>query len=117
AIADVSARARAEAETVLRAARIEFISMEEDAERRGDLLQMKPYGAGTGRGSSTWQSLRRGTGSVETDYLNGEIVLLGHQYGVPTPVNVLLQRLCSQQARLGLAPGSLDPAELLARLG
>ena len=28
-------------------------------------------------GGSTWQSLRRGTGSLETDYLNGEIALLG----------------------------------------
>ena len=25
-------------------------------------------------GGSTWQSLTRGTGNVETDYLNGEIV-------------------------------------------
>ena len=33
-------------------------------------------------GSSTWQSLRRGTGAVETDYLNGEIVLLGRLHGV-----------------------------------
>ena len=31
-------------------------------------------------GGSTWQSLRRGTGSLETDYLNGEIALLR-----PTP--------------------------------
>lgn len=30
-------------------------------------------------GSSTWQSLARGRPSVETDYLNGEIVLLGVQ--------------------------------------
>ena len=100
----------------MRASNIDFVSQEEDAERRGDLLQMKPYGPGTGRGSSTWQSLRRGAGSVETDYLNGEIALLGRNVGVPTPVNELLQRLCSEHARLGLPPGSLEPADLLAQL-
>ena len=114
--AEISARARAEAEAVLRAANIDFVSIAEDGERRGNLLQTKPYGPGTERGSSTWQSLRRGTGSVETDYLNGEIALLGRQFGVPTPVNALLQRLCAEHARLGLPPGSLDPADLLAQL-
>lgn len=117
AIAEISARARDEAERVLRAANIVFAATEEDAERRGNLLQMRPYGPGTGRGSSTWQSLRRGTRSVETDYLNGEIALLGRNVGVPTPVNELLQRLCSDHARLARPPGSLDPAELLAQLG
>jgi len=116
AIAQISALARKEAEAVLRAAHIEFTSVEEDTERRGNLLQMKPYGPGTDRGSSTWQSLRRGTGSVETDYLNGEIALLGRRVGVPTPVNEVLQRLCSQHAALGLPPGSLDPDDLLAQL-
>jgi 2-dehydropantoate 2-reductase len=115
-LADISARARSEAERVLRAAQIDFVSAEEDKQRRGDLLQMKPYGAGSGRGSSTWQSLRRGTGSVETDYLNGEIAMLGRRFGVPTPVNDLLARLCSMHAHLGVPPGTLDPADLLAQL-
>ncbi|MEO5838931.1 MAG: 2-dehydropantoate 2-reductase N-terminal domain-containing protein [Acidimicrobiales bacterium] len=117
AIAEISGRARAEAEQVLRAAHIDFVSQTEDTERRGDLLQMKPYGPGTNRGSSTWQSLRRGAGSVETDYLNGEIAMLGRQVGVPTPVNEVLQRLCSEYARLGRPAGSLDPADLAAQLG
>jgi 2-dehydropantoate 2-reductase len=114
--AEISARARAEAESVLRAAKIDFVSAEEDAQRRNNLLQMRPAQPGSDRGGSTWQSLRRGAGSVETDYLNGEIALLGRQFGVPTPVNELLQRLCSEHARLGLPPGSLDPADLLALL-
>jgi 2-dehydropantoate 2-reductase len=41
--------------------------------------------------SSTWQSLQRGS-TLETDYLNGEIVLLGRLHGVPTPVNADIQR-------------------------
>ncbi len=41
---------------------------------------------------STWQSAARGA-STETDFLNGEIVLLGRLHGVPTPLNAGVQRL------------------------
>ena len=44
--------------------------------------------AGVARaGGSSTQSLARGTGSIETDWLNGEIVLLGRLHGVPVPAN------------------------------
>ncbi len=70
---------------------------------------------GRGRaGSSTWQSLARGTGAVETDYLNGEIVLVGRMHGVPTPVNAALCRLAAEQAREGAAPGQLSVDDVLA---
>ena len=49
-------------------------------------------------GGSTWQSLMRGAGAIETDYLTGEIVLRGRLHGVATPVNELLQRLANQLA-------------------
>ncbi|MFN0028715.1 MAG: ketopantoate reductase family protein [Acidimicrobiales bacterium] len=52
----------------------------------------------TQRGSSSWQSLLKGSGSIEADYLNGEIVLLGRLHGVPTPVNAVLQRLANHMA-------------------
>jgi 2-dehydropantoate 2-reductase len=58
-------------------------------------------------GSSTWQSLARGTSALETDYLNGEIVLLGRLYGVPTPVNERLCALAAAAARDGIAPRTL----------
>jgi 2-dehydropantoate 2-reductase len=67
--------------------------------------------------SSSWQSLARGTGTIEADYLNGEIVLLGRLYGVPTPVNVLLQQVANRMAREGLPPGSMTVADLEAQLG
>ena len=60
------------------------------------------------------QSLLRGTGSVEVDQLNGEVVLLGRLHGVPTPVNELLQRLTNELARDRRPPGSYDEAALLA---
>ncbi len=67
-------------------------------------------------GGSSWQSLARGTGHVETDYLNGEIVLLGRIHGVPTPANELLQRVGRQMARDHAEPGSVSPDELRAQL-
>ena len=52
-------------------------------------------------GGSSWQSLARGAGSIEAEFLNGEIVLLGGLHGVPTPVNALLQRLAVRAAAEG----------------
>jgi 2-dehydropantoate 2-reductase len=67
------------------------------------------------RGNSTWQSLQKG-GSTESDYLNGEIVLLGRLHGVPTPVNALLQRLTAEMARDKTPPGAYTPDQLLAMI-
>jgi 2-dehydropantoate 2-reductase len=67
-------------------------------------------------GGSTWQSVVRGTGSIEVDYLNGEIVLQGRLLGVPTPVNALLVELAWQTVREGRQPGWLTPSEVLDRL-
>ncbi len=50
-------------------------------------------------GGSTRQSLIRGTGDVEVDYLNGEIVLLGRLHRVATPANIVIQRLANTFAR------------------
>ncbi|HZC26770.1 MAG TPA: 2-dehydropantoate 2-reductase N-terminal domain-containing protein, partial [Actinopolymorphaceae bacterium] len=70
------ARIRAEGEAVLDAAGIGSVSAEEDRARHADILQIRPINGQTRTGSSSWQSLARGTGTVEADYLNGEIVLL-----------------------------------------
>ncbi|ETK30873.1 ketopantoate reductase family protein [Microbispora sp. ATCC PTA-5024] len=108
----VSRRARQEGETVLAAAGIPFLSDEEERERRGDLVEMTPLGGVERPGGSSWQSLAKGSGSIEVDYLNGEIVLLGRLHGVPTPVNLVLQREATRLAREGGRPGSLDVAAL-----
>jgi 2-dehydropantoate 2-reductase len=67
-------------------------------------------------GSSTRQSLSRGAGSAEADFLNGEIVLLARLHGVPAPLNAALQRLLAQAARAGTPAGGADPAMLDALL-
>jgi 2-dehydropantoate 2-reductase len=110
---ELQRRARAEGEAVLAGAGIAVVGAEEDAQRRGDLLQGRTRPDAWG---STWQSLSRQTGEVETDWLNGEIVLLGRLHGVPTPANVLLQQISNRLARRGGAPRTLDAATALAQL-
>lgn len=116
--ADLWAAARAEAEAALAAAGLDWAGDEEDQARRveGGLTMQRVGGERRG-GGSTWQSLARGTGDTEADYLNGEVVLLGRLHGVPTPVNEGLQRLARDLALAGAAPGSMAPEELRARLG
>lgn len=113
-VADLAAAVRAEGEACLRAAGIDFASREEDKERRGERMSVRPVNGEFRGGGSSWQSLRRGTGSIEADYLNGEIVLLGRTHGVPTPANALMQRVANDLAREGAAPKSI-PAETLFR--
>jgi 2-dehydropantoate 2-reductase len=114
---EIGRRARDEGAAVLTAAGITFASEAEDTARRGDMVRQLPIAGRARQGGSSWQSLARGAGSIETDYLNGEIVLLGRLHGVPTPVNALLQRLAGEMARAGRPPGELAAGEFLARLG
>ena len=106
-----------EAEAVLAAAGIDVATAEEDRERRGDHLSIRPIAGAERGGGSSWQSLARGTGTIETDLLNGEIALLGRLHGVPTPVNAGLQRVGRQLAARGATPGAMTPAELAAAVG
>jgi 2-dehydropantoate 2-reductase len=72
------------------------------------------YAPPSGGGSSGWQSVMRGTGSIEADYLNGEIVLLGRLHGVPTPYNEAVRRHANRVARSRLTPGACRPEEIHA---
>jgi 2-dehydropantoate 2-reductase len=107
--------ARVEGRTVIEVAGIDAASDEEDRERRGDLISMRRIAGQRRGGGSTWQSLARGSG-VETDYLNGEIALLGRLHGVPTPANARIQALMTEAAGRGSGPGGLTPAQLLSEL-
>jgi 2-dehydropantoate 2-reductase len=111
---EAAAPLRAEGEAVLRAAGIDFASPAEDKQRRGDILQMRVVGGQERAGGSTWQSLARATGTVEADYLNGEIVLLGRLHGISTPANEAARRLVVEAARHGTPPGALTPSALLS---
>jgi 2-dehydropantoate 2-reductase len=110
-------RARAEARAVYAAGQIAVTSDEEDRARRGDTLKIRPIAGARRGGGSSWQSLARGTGTIEADWLNGEIVLLGRLHGVPTPVNEALQRLGDRIAREKRDPGTVPVDEVLAAVG
>lgn len=107
-------RARAEAIECLDAAGIAFIADDSEAVRREPDVKQGTINGVTRRGGSSWQSLQRRLGTIETDYLNGEIVELGNRHGIATPVNEILQRLSQQAARERWPPGILSPAEILA---
>ncbi|MEV5438810.1 2-dehydropantoate 2-reductase [Streptomyces sp. NPDC052682] len=107
-------RVRAEGEAVLDAAGIPYAGEQEQRAVRGDKVRQVPLDGVPRSGGSSWQSLSRGTGTIEADYLNGEIVLLGRLHGVPTPLNELLQHLANTFARERRAPGSMPLEELVA---
>jgi len=107
-------RARAEGEAVLAAAGIAYTGRDEEKKVRADRITFEPFDGSPRGGGSTWQSLDRGAGSVEVDYLNGEIGLLGRLHGVPTPVNDVLQERANEAARLRRPAGATPIAELVA---
>jgi 2-dehydropantoate 2-reductase len=107
---------RAEGAAVLAAAGIGHTSRAEELADRGDRVRIAPVPGRPRGGSSTWQSLARGSGSAEVDYLNGEIVLLGREHGVPTPANRAVQQAVRRAVRDGVAPGRFPAGELHALL-
>ena len=113
---EVSRRARAEAVAVLDAAGIEFTGDEEYDTRHAELIRILDLPGHPHGGGSSWQSLARGSRSIETNQLNGEIVLLGRLHGVATPVNEALRRLATAAARTGAGPGGHTEADFLASL-
>jgi 2-dehydropantoate 2-reductase len=105
----IGERAAAEGEECLTAASIDAATAEENTARRADLLRLQPVAGRSRGGGSSWQSLARHAGSIETDYLNGEVILLGRLHDVPTPANALLQRLATHLVATGRPPGSVTP--------
>ena len=63
-------------------------------------------------GGSTWQSLMKGASTLETDYFNGEIIMLGRLHGVATPTNEFLQRYAARLLRGEVLAGSVTAEQL-----
>lgn len=100
-----------EGKAVLKTAGVEFYNVNEDNSNR-DLMMVTDFPGYTRAGSSSIQSLLRGTGSIETDFLNGEIVMLGRIHGVDTPVNAAFVRVARQMVRDGVAPGDFSETKI-----
>lgn len=109
---DIARMLQQEAIACYKAAGIDWASEEEMRKRREAMSTPRGWRGG----SSTWQSLARGAGSIESDYLNGEIALLGRLHGVPTPANAALQRIGSRLIAQGRPPGSMSPDEVLREI-
>ena len=107
-------RVREEAIAVYQAAGIDFAPDDEFRERSSRHVRIGEIPGWQRSHSSTWQSLARGHTTVEVDYLNGEIVMLGALHGVPTPYNAALRRLATALAASGEQPGRYTYAELEA---
>jgi 2-dehydropantoate 2-reductase len=115
---DLDERARQEAVQCFEAAGIDYVEKAELERRTSEISPQRAIGGHEHSGSSSVQSLQRRTGAIESDYLNGEIVLLGRLHGVQTPVNEALMRVARRMARERLQPGELGVeaiAEQLAR--
>jgi 2-dehydropantoate 2-reductase len=102
-----------EGRACLAAAGLDVATGAQQATRRADTGGIVPDDADAG--GSTWQSLARGQG-VESAYLNGEIIVLGDQHGVPTPANSLVLDRVLAASRSGQAPGEVDEDDLVAAI-
>ncbi len=108
---DVVKQLRHEALACFEAAGIDSASPSALRDELSQHYQHKAIDGESRSGSSTWQSLTRGL-PLETDYLNGEIVLIGRLHGVATPFNAALQTLARRHATAKSAPGSVSLEEV-----
>jgi 2-dehydropantoate 2-reductase len=113
---DLCKRIHEEGEACYRAAGIEIADHEAHRARLVDAARAMGEidGAPRGRGSSS-QSLQRGLTSIETDYINGELVWLGRAHGVATPVNEAVQIAANELAAAGRST-PLSHDELRSRI-
>ncbi len=110
--------AQDEARQVLADAGIEVTSDEQEAAARASSFDVAPVpGEPEQLGGSSWQSLTRGTGTIETDYLNGEIARVARQHGLAAPINTAVASLARQAAASGAKPGDLSADQLATALG
>jgi 2-dehydropantoate 2-reductase len=116
AVPDLYGALRTEAEAVYAAAGVDYVPWDEQLARYTTVLPLAEVNGRPFPGGSSWQSVVKGAARVETDYLNGEIALLGHVAGVPTPLNELVQRKLRAFVRDGAATGAMNPDDLRAEM-
>jgi 2-dehydropantoate 2-reductase len=105
-------RMRSEGTACFAAAGIDAMPQQEYFERVQKHYRAVEMDGGPRAASSTLQSVMRGHTTVEVDYLNGEIELLGALHGVPTPCNSVVRRKAVEMAAHSVPPGSMSVEEL-----
>ena len=113
----ITEAARNEARQLLSEAGIRWLS-ETDITREWPDFGAKPRAAmNTQEQSSTWQSLGRQQGTVETEFLNGEIVRVAKRLGKTAPINEKITRITEEMAVRKERPGKYTTPELRRMLG
>ena len=113
--ARVTAAALDEGQRAYRAAGIRWEQTPECVEhyqQRAKTMQFDIPAGDTFIGGSTWQSLMKGAPTLETDYFNGEIIMIGRLHGVPTPTNEFLQQYAARLLRGEVRAGSVTTDQL-----
>ena len=103
---------RREAERCFQAAGVRFESPEAFEKRAREQHRQSPLPPGVRNLGSSWQSLQRGLGSIEADFLNGEIVRLGRLHAIPPPYNEVLQEVANSMAAHHEKPGKFTAQDL-----
>jgi 2-dehydropantoate 2-reductase len=108
----IALAAQDEGKEILARAGIRWVPAKEAARKPSN--NVTPPDSSFGRPlGSTWQSLIRNQGTVETDFLNGEIVRLAAKIGTQAPINQELLRITEEMAANHEKPGKYTSAELL----
>jgi thiosulfate/3-mercaptopyruvate sulfurtransferase len=103
---------RTEAAQILAAAGLDVADIPAESTIRFDRFSSRPIEGRSRGGNSTWQSLTRHR-DIETDFLNGEIVLLARLLGRRAPLSEAFLARVHVVARHGTSPGSLPVEDLL----
>ena len=112
----IETAAQDEGKAILARAGVRWFSVENIAARPPKTITPPKKGVFGVPSCSTWQSLVRGQGSVETDFFNGEIVRLAAKMSTQAPINQELLRITAEMAANHDQPGKYTPAELLKLL-
>jgi 2-dehydropantoate 2-reductase len=106
-----------EAQDIVNQAGISWISQEQVAKDWPEITAPLRGSLNTKAQSSTWQSLARHQGSVETEFLNGEIVRVARKLGIKAPINEKLTQITQAMAKNREEPGRFTFTELVNMLG
>jgi 2-dehydropantoate 2-reductase len=109
--------ARNELEELLDQARIKWIPQSRVAEEWPEVTAPLNGSLETEAQSSTWQSLAREQGTVEADFLNGEVVRLAEKLGKQAHVNEMLLKIVQEMAANREHPGKYTVGQLGSMLG
>ncbi len=101
-----------EAQAIVQKAGIKWISQEQVTRDWPEIMAPLHRQLNTEAQSSTWQSLARHQGSVETEFLNGEIVRVAKKLGFQAPINEKLMEISQEMAENHELPGKYTPARL-----